>query len=89
MALAQIAREAGAPGDKCAGLILQVKTGDEVLKGDPLIRIHSDNTHRLESAEKMALSLDPMIIGTKMGETMLIKKIKGLTPLGREFVLER
>jgi AMP phosphorylase len=88
-ALAQVAREAGAPGDKCAGLILQAKTGDEVVKGESLFRIYSDNIHRLESAKKMALSLDPMIIGTKMGETMLIKKIKGLTPLGQVFVLER
>jgi len=88
-AIAHIAREAGAPGDKCAGLILHVKTGDEVTEDDPLLRIHSDNPQRLENAEKLAHSLDPLIIGTKMGETMLIKKIKGLTPLGPEFVLER
>ena len=88
-AIAHIAREAGAPGDKCAGLILHVKTGDEVTEDDPLLRIHSDNPQRLENAEKLAQALDPLIIGTKMGETMLIKKIKGLTPLGPEFVLER
>ncbi len=88
-ALAQIAREAGAPGDKCAGLILHVKTGDEVTGGETLLRIHSDNPHRLENAEKLAQALDPIVVGTKMGETMLIKKIKSLKPLGREFVLER
>jgi AMP phosphorylase len=88
-ALAHIAREAGAPGNKGAGLVLHVKTGDKVAEGEPLLRIHSENHQRLDNAEKLANTLDTLIIGSRMGEKMLIKKIKGLTPLGPEFVLER
>ncbi len=88
-ALAHIAREAGAPGNKGAGLVLHVKTGDKVAEGDPLLRIHSENHQRLDNAEKLANTLDTLIIGSRMGEKMLIKTIKGLTPLGPEFVLER
>jgi len=88
-ALAHIAREAGAPGNKGAGLVLHVKTGDKVAEGEPLLRIHSENQQRLDNAEKLANTLDTLIIGSRMGEKMLIKKIKGLTPLGPEFVLER
>ena len=88
-ALAHIAREAGAPGNKGAGLVLHVKTGDKVAEGDPLLRIHSENHQRLDNAKKLANTLDTLIIGSRMGEKMLIKTIKGLTPLGPEFVLER
>ena len=70
-------------------MVLHVKTGDKVAEGEPLLRILSENQQRLDNAEKLANTLDTLIIGSRMGEKMLIKKIKGLTPLGPEFVLER
>ena len=40
--LAQIARLAGAPMDKAAGVDLLCKVGDRVRRGDPLYRIHAE-----------------------------------------------
>jgi AMP phosphorylase len=88
-AIARIAREAGTPGDKCAGILLLVKTGDQISEGDPILRIYADNEQKLNNAEKLARSQYPLGIGYKMGENMLLKKIKGVTPLGKEFELVR
>jgi len=88
-AIAHIAREAGTPGEKGAGIMLHKKTGDEASKGDPLIRIYAESTQRLKNAEKHARAHEPMIVGSRMGETMLLKKVKGVAALGREFEFVR
>jgi AMP phosphorylase len=88
-AIAQIAREAGAPSDKGSGLVLNYKMGDEVALGDPLLRIYAETLPRLENAVKLAKAFEPLGIGNRLGERMLIKKIKGFVPHGPEFVLER
>lgn len=88
-AIAQMARTAGAPGDKGAGLLLRAKMGDPVKKGEPLFRIYSDSVQRLDAAADVAKELEPMTVGTRIGERMVIKHMKAVTPLGPEFVLER
>jgi AMP phosphorylase len=88
-AIAQIARAAGAPSDKGAGLILNAKMGDEVDRGDVILRIHAESPQRLEWASSLARSLEPMGIGERVGERMLIREIRAVTPLGPEFILER
>lgn len=88
-AIAQIAREAGAPSDKGSGLVLNHKMGDEVSTGDSLLRIYAETSTRLENAVKLAKAFEPLGIGNRLGEKMLIKKIKGFVPHGPEFVLER
>ena len=88
-AIARIARETGAPGDKGAGILLHAKTGDQVSKGDPLLRIYGDSEQKLANAEKMCRAEEPLLVGSRMGEKMLLKKVKGITPLGGEFELVR
>ncbi len=88
-AIAQIARAAGAPSDKGAGLMLMAKMGDEVEKGDAILRIHAESPQRLEWASALAKSLEPMGIGERVGERMLIREVRGVKPLGPEFILER
>ncbi len=88
-AIARIAREAGAPGDKGAGILLHAKTGDQVSKGDPLLRIYGDSEQKLSNAEKLCRAEEPLLVGSRMGEKMLLKKVKGVTPLGGEFELIR
>jgi AMP phosphorylase len=88
-AIVRIAREAGTPGDKGAGIILHAKTGDQVTKGDPILRIYSDSEQKLVNAMKICRAEEPILVGSKMGEKMLLKKVKGVTPLGREFELVR
>ncbi|MCQ0988091.1 phosphonate metabolism protein/1,5-bisphosphokinase (PRPP-forming) PhnN [Jiella marina] len=48
--IAGIARRAGAPHDKSAGVDLKVGPGHEVFKGDPLFMIHSGSVASLERA---------------------------------------
>jgi thymidine phosphorylase len=52
--LARIARAAGAPMDKGAGIDLLVKSGASVKVGDPLYRIHSCFQSDFEFAKIMA-----------------------------------
>jgi AMP phosphorylase len=88
-AIAQIARMAGAPGDKGAGLLIKAKMGDEVKEGTPILRIFTESHQQMEQAVKMAEELAPIVVGNRVGERMLISQIKGVERLGREFILER
>ncbi|MHA1258941.1 MAG: thymidine phosphorylase [Candidatus Heimdallarchaeaceae archaeon] len=55
-AISTIARQAGAPSDKAAGVLLKVKRGNKVKKEDVLFEIHSNSEGRLTSASKLASS---------------------------------
>jgi AMP phosphorylase len=66
----RIARLAGAPKDKGAGIILSKKRGDKVDKGEELFTIHADNKAKLRMAVEVARRLKPVVI-----EGMLLTKI--------------
>jgi AMP phosphorylase len=87
--VAQIARAAGAPNDSGAGLILKVRLGDMVVKGDTLYRIHAESFQRLNQAVELSGELRPIGVGSKLGEPMLIKKIREVALQRPEFILER
>ncbi|HDQ06706.1 MAG TPA: thymidine phosphorylase, partial [Candidatus Bathyarchaeota archaeon] len=89
-AMAQIARTAGAPKTRGAGVLLSKKLGDKVTKGDILYTIFSGSTQKIESAVTLAEDLNPIGITEKFGEKMLVdriptKKISHEKP----FILER
>ncbi|RLG81451.1 MAG: AMP phosphorylase [Thermoprotei archaeon] len=63
-----IARAAGAPFDKGAGVLLHAKVGHRVDKGDPLMTIYSDSAARLEEALNIASKYPALIV-----EGMLLK----------------
>ena len=46
----RIARIAGAPVDKGAGMMIPVRRGDSVRKGDILFTIHAQNVQKLSFA---------------------------------------
>jgi thymidine phosphorylase len=52
--IARIARAAGAPMDKGAGIDLMRKVGDRVLQGDILYRIHAESSAGLSFARELA-----------------------------------
>ncbi|MEM0360038.1 MAG: AMP phosphorylase [Candidatus Diapherotrites archaeon] len=58
--LIELARIAGAPYDKRAGVLLNVEPGHSVEKGSPLYTIYAENKRRLALAEKFALSAKPV-----------------------------
>ena len=69
-AFTAIARAAGAPHDKMAGIRLHVKIGYRVKQGDPLFTIYSTSSNRLHHAYELAKTLNPVKIGT-----MVLKSI--------------
>ncbi|MFB0558164.1 MAG: hypothetical protein ACETVY_03500, partial [Candidatus Bathyarchaeia archaeon] len=87
--IAQIARVAGAPNDKGAGLIMRVKLGDSVSEGESLFRIYTENAQKLNQAAELADRFQPIGVGNRIGETMMIKQIKGVLRPGERFILER
>jgi AMP phosphorylase len=90
-ALAQIARETGAPKTKGAGVLLRKKLGDKVTKGEVLYTVYSGSAQKLESAVLLAEHLDPMGITGKFGEKMLVDRIptKKISLEEKPFILER
>lgn len=89
-AMAQIAREAGAPKNTGSGVILNKKLGDKVAEGDALYTIFSENTQKLNSAITLAKNLNPIGVTGKFGEKMLIDTIPiEKVTLEKHFILER
>ena len=87
--IAQVAREAGAPKDKGAGVLLKVKLGDYIKKGEVLFEIYAERNTRLESAVEMAEKLQPVGLSKKPEERMLMDRIPKPTVHKKTFILER
>lgn len=87
--IAQIAREAGAPKEKGAGVKLAAKLGDTVRNGDVLFRIYSERNTKLESALKLAERLNPLGVGKRWEEQMLIDKVPTEIRHSKVFFIER
>jgi len=73
--LVSVARAAGSPHDKGAGILLHIKKGHRVEQGNTLFTIYADNEAKLQRAVDTAKRLQPMTI-----EGMLITKIPGGVP---------
>lgn len=69
--IVEIARIAGAPNDKGAGVLIHKKNGERVKKGEPLITIFADKNWKLTSALKSAERDYPMIV-----EGMLLERVQ-------------
>ncbi|WP_456365850.1 AMP phosphorylase [Thermococcus sp.] len=65
-----IAKAAGAPEDKGAGIELYVKVGEKVKEGDPLFTIHAESEARLDQAIVQARRTEPIRI-----EGMVLQRI--------------
>jgi len=86
-ALVEIARAAGAPKDKHAGIQLYKKIGDPVKKGDRLFTVYSEKSRKLERVRKILEETKPIGTGSRM--EMLIHKVKELPIHKKAFILER
>jgi AMP phosphorylase len=74
--LVELARMAGAPSDKKAGVVIHKKMGERVKKGEPLITICSSSGWELESAVKDAKRQMPIVV-----EGMLLERYPRITEL--------
>ncbi|MCP8308122.1 MAG: AMP phosphorylase [archaeon] len=86
--IVQIAREAGAPKEKGAGVLLKVKIGNEVVKGDVLFEIYAERSQKLESAFALAENLKPIGVGQRY-DVMIMSRIPAKAQHERAFILER
>jgi len=85
--LVDLARLAGAPKDKGAGVLLHKKLGDKVGKGDPVCTIYSEKAGKLEDARSILDGEAAVIVSHRM--EMTLSQITELKPPRERFVLER
>jgi thymidine phosphorylase len=69
--LAKIARLAGAPLDKSAGVDLFCKIGDSIVSGQPLYRIHAEHPAAFKFAQQTAQEND----GYRLGDTAELPQV--------------
>jgi AMP phosphorylase len=81
-----IARDAGAPRDKGAGIYFKKKLGEKVRKGDVLFEIYAEKNNKLSCAIENVRRLD--VIGVGRERSMLLEKVPHIEE-ERYFILER
>ncbi|MBE6521563.1 MAG: AMP phosphorylase [Thermoplasmata archaeon] len=73
--IVNIAKAAGSPSDKGAGLLIYKKKGQRVEAGDVLMTIYAESDAKLKRAQELAMSNNPFDI-----EGMLIKRVTEVKP---------
>jgi AMP phosphorylase len=86
--IVQIAREAGAPKEKGAGVALRAKLGDPVKVGSVLFEVHAERNGKLESAVKLSTRLQPFVLSRKAEERMLLDQVPVKVARDKSFMLE-
>ncbi len=87
--IASVAKAAGAPKYKGAGIYLWKKTGERVKKGEKLFTIFAEKASKLRAAEKLVKENFPYVIGKGYGSEMKLRKIPEEKREPRAFILER
>jgi AMP phosphorylase len=87
--IVQIARAAGAPKEKGAGVVLKAKLGEPVKKDAVLFEVYAERNMKLESALELANDLQPIVLSRKAGERMLLDQVPAKVAREKPFVLER
>jgi AMP phosphorylase len=85
--LVEIARLAGAPKDKGAGVYIYKKIGDKVRKNDPLFTIYAERDLKLQRALDKLETAPVLGIGERM--EMLIHEVRERPVTKTTFILER
>lgn len=73
MALSRIARIAGAPADKGAGIYLHAKLGDKVKRGDKLFEVYAEKPFKLAEARLLVDELAPVTVEAR--KKMLVEEV--------------
>jgi AMP phosphorylase len=85
----QIARAAGAPKEKGAGIVFKAKIGDSVSKGQTILEIYAERQSKLENALNIARQLQPIVLSRKSEERMLMDQFPAKTTRAKPFTLDR
>jgi AMP phosphorylase len=83
----EIARMAGAPKDKGAGVVFGKKIGDNVSKDDVIFTVHAEKSRKLSRTHDLLEGLNPVGVGKRTD--MIIHTVREIPELKRSFVLER
>lgn len=73
--IVEIAKGAGAPKDKGAGVELVKKMGDNVKKGETLFKIYSKQNNKLKKALSMMDKKEPIVVRKDISKNMLMETI--------------
>jgi len=84
---ADVARAAGAPKDKGAGVLLHKKLGFKVEKGERLFTVYAEKARKLERVRKITEENGIMGVGDRV--EMLIHEVKEVPVHKKSFMLER
>jgi AMP phosphorylase len=87
--IVRIAREAGAPKEKGAGVVLHSKLGSNVRKNGVLFEIYAERPSKLESALDLAGQLSPIVLSKKPEQRMILDKIPEKTMHEKAFMIDR
>jgi AMP phosphorylase len=87
--IVRIARMAGAPKDKGAGVVLRAKLGEAVRKDGVLFEVYAERASKLAAALELANSLKPIALSRKPEEKMVIDTIPEKVTHEKEFVIDR
>jgi AMP phosphorylase len=85
--LVEIAKLAGAPKDKGAGIFIHKKMGDTVKKKEPLFTIYAERNLKLQRALDRLLGVHVLGVGDRI--EMLIHEVKERPVTKKTFMLER
>ena len=87
--IVRIAREAGAPKEKGAGMILHAKLGETVHKDSVLFEIYAEKSSKLTSALELAKQLPPVLLTNKPAEKMILDQVPEKLAHEKTFSLDR
>jgi AMP phosphorylase len=87
--IVRIAREAGAPKEKGAGVVLHAKLGSTVHKNGVLFEIYAERSSKLTSALELSGKLSPIVLSKKPNEKMILDRIPGKITREKTFMLDR
>ena len=70
-------------------VLLKVKLGDRVSKGESLFNIYAEKNWKMDTAITLAESLEPIGVGKRVEDRMLINRIPMKIASKKPFMLER
>lgn len=85
--LVEIARAAGAPKDKGAGLFFHKKIGDITTEGEPIFTVYAEKSRKIDRVRSILKDHIPIGIGTRAD--MVIHRVQEAPLVKRAFVLDR
>lgn len=86
-AVVEMARSAGAPKDRGAGIVFNKKIGDEIAKDDVIYTVHAEKSRKLGRVQNLIDEVQMVGIGKRAD--MMIHTVRDIPEIKKSFMLER